>query len=318
VTKNFTDGAASAPFSVVGRKPLTNALGRFAPSPTGPLHSGSLLAAVGSYLDARTSGALWRVRIEDLDTPRVVPGCADEQLRTLEAFGFEWDGDVLYQSTRREAYRAAIAQLDAAGRVFRCSCSRKDLVGDENDAHRYAGTCRKGPTKPGPVALRFRVNDGPIHFDDAILGTRHFDLTNLGDVVIERRDGFATYQLAVVVDDAFQQVTRVVRGADLESSTPWQIDLQRALGFPMPSYAHLPLLLEPDGRKLSKSRHAVPIDPVSAPEALVSTLTLLSQAPPPDLAGGSIEEVWKWAVANWNPQALVGRPDVRLSARGDR
>jgi glutamyl-Q tRNA(Asp) synthetase len=292
-------------------------LGRFAPSPTGPLHSGSLLAAVGSYLDARTSGAAWLVRIEDLDTPRVVPGCADEQLRTLEAFGFEWDGDVLYQSTRREAYRAAIADLDAAGRVFRCSCSRKDLVGDENDAHRYPGTCRRGPAKPGAVALRFRVSDETIHFDDRILGTRHFDLTNLGDFVIERRDGLATYQLAVVVDDAFQHVTRVVRGADLGSSTPWQIDLQRALGFPTPSYAHLPLLLEADGRKLSKSRHAVPIDPASAPEALVSTLTLLSQAPPPDLARTTIDDVWKWAVANWNPQALVGKPAVRLSAHGD-
>lgn len=314
MTENFTDGADSAPFSVGGREPVA----RFAPSPTGPLHAGSLLAAVGSYLDARSHGARWRVRIEDLDTPRVVPGCADEQLRTLEAFGFEWDGDVLYQSTRREAYRAAIADLEAAGRVFRCSCSRKDLLGGEDDTHRYPGTCRKGPTKPGPVALRFRVSDEPIHFEDRILGTRHFDLTTLGDVVIERRDGLATYQLAVVVDDAFQQVTRVVRGADLESSTPWQIDLQRALGFPTPSYAHLPLLLEPDGRKLSKSSHAVPIDAASAPRALFSTLTHLSQTPPPDLARGSVEEVWKWAIANWNPQALVGMADVRLSAPGDR
>jgi glutamyl-Q tRNA(Asp) synthetase len=302
----------------VGRKPLTNALGRFAPSPTGPLHAGSLLAAVGSYLDARASGASWLVRIEDLDTPRVVPGCADEQLRTLEAFGFEWDGEVLHQSTRREAYRAAIAELDAAGRVFRCSCSRKDLVGDEHDSHRYPGTCRAGPAKPGAVALRFRVSDGPIHFEDGFLGKRQFDLRHLGDFVIERRDGLATYQLAVAVDDAFQNVTRVVRGADLEASTPWQIDLQRALGLSTPSYAHLPLLLEPDGRKLSKSRHAVPIDPASAPNALVSTLTLLSQAPPPDLAAGSVAEVWKWAFANWDPQALVGRQDVRLSPRGDR
>jgi glutamyl-Q tRNA(Asp) synthetase len=290
---------------------------RFAPSPTGPLHLGSLLAAVGSYLDARSSGARWLVRIEDLDTPRVVPGCADEQLRTLEAFGFEWDGDVLYQSSRREAYRAAIADLDAAGRVFRCSCSRKDLVGGEDDSHRYPGTCRKGPAKPGAVALRFRVSDGPIHFDDRILGIRQFDLTSLGDFVIERRDGLATYQLAVVVDDAFQHVTRVVRGADLESSTPWQIDLQRALGLPTPSYAHLPLLLEPDGRKLSKSRHALPIDRVSAPDALVSTLTHLSQAPPPDLARASTGDVWKWAVAHGNPQALEGKSNVRLSAPGD-
>jgi glutamyl-Q tRNA(Asp) synthetase len=276
-----------------------------------------LLAAVGSYLDARASGARWRVRIEDLDTPRVVPGCADGQLRTLEAFGFEWDGDVLYQSSRREAYKAAIAELDAADRVFRCSCSRRDLMGDENDAHRYPGTCRQGPTKPGPVALRFRVSDGPIHFDDRLLGSRQFDLASLGDIVIARRDGLTTYQLAVVVDDAFQNVTHVVRGADLLDSTPWQIDLQAALGLPSPSYAHLPLLLDPDGRKLSKSRNAVPIDPASAPGALVSTLTYLSQTPPPDLALSSVEDVWKWAFANWNPQAMVGKQDVRLSARGD-
>jgi glutamyl-Q tRNA(Asp) synthetase len=313
VTENFTDGAASAPFSVVGRKPL----GRFAPSPTGALHPGSLLAAVGSYLDARSSGARWLVRMEDLDTPRVVPGCADQQLRTLEAFGFEWDGDVLYQSTRRDAYRAAIAQLAAAGRVFRCSCSRKDLAGDANDQHVYPGTCRQGPAKPGAVALRFRVSDEPIHFDDQIQGPRRFDPTSLGDFVVERRDGLATYQLAVVVDDAFQEVTRVVRGADLLASTPWQIDLQRALALPTPSYAHLPLLLEPDGRKLSKSARAVPIDPGSAPAALVSTLTHLSQAPPPGLARAPVAEVWKWAFDHWNPQALVGKSDLRLSARGD-
>jgi glutamyl-Q tRNA(Asp) synthetase len=315
-------------FSVVGREPLTSPLGRFAPSPTGPLHAGSLLAAVGSYLDARASGARWLVRIEDLDTPRVIPGCADAQLRTLEAFGFEWDGEVLYQSTRRDAYRAAIAELEAAGRVFRCSCSRKDLVGDENDTHRYPGTCRHGPTRPGPVALRFRVSDEPIHFDDGFLGSRRFDLTSLGDVVIERRDGLATYQVAVVVDDAFQNVTRVVRGADLEASTPWQIDLQRALCLPTPSYAHLPLLLEADGRKLSKSRNALPIHPID-PEvtgpidqtavstALTSTLTLLSQTPPPELLRASVEEVWKWAFEHWNPQALAGNSDVRLCAGGD-
>jgi glutamyl-Q tRNA(Asp) synthetase len=278
---------------------------------------GSLLAAVGSYLDARASGSRWLVRIEDLDTPRVVAGCADGQLRMLESFGFEWDDAVLYQSTRREAYRAAIADLEAAGRIFRCSCSRKDLVGDENDSHRYPGTCRAGPTKPGPVALRFRVSDAPIHFEDGFLGPRDFDLSSLGDFVVERRDGLATYQLAVVVDDAFQKVTRVVRGADLEASTPWQIDLQRRLALPTPSYAHLPLLLEADGRKLSKSRNALPILDSAVSATLVSTLTLLSQAPPPDLSQGPIADVWKWAIANWNPQALAGKADVRLSAPGD-
>ena len=311
---NHTDGADSAPFSVVGRKPL----GRFAPSPTGPLHLGSLLAAVGSYLDARAAGGRWLVRIEDLDTPRVVPGCADQQLRILESFGFEWDGDVLYQSTRREAYRDAMANLAASGRTFRCSCTRKELAGiaaSEDEAQRYPGTCRRGPARPGPTSLRFRVGDAPIHFDDLFLGPQVF--ADIGDVVIERRDGVATYQLAVVVDDEFQSVTRVVRGADLLASTPWQIELQRALGFARPIYGHLPLVTEPDGTKLSKSRRALPLDLTAAPRQLVSTLTYLSQAPPPELAHSSIKDVWKWAVAHWNPQALAGSAEVRLSASGD-
>jgi glutamyl-Q tRNA(Asp) synthetase len=298
----------------VGRKPLA----RFAPSPTGPLHLGSLLAATGSYLDARAAGAGWLVRIEDLDTPRVVPGCADGQLRTLEAYGFEWDGEVLYQSTRREAYRDAMAQLSEQGRTFRCSCTRKDLAAlgaADDDAHGYPGTCRAGPARPGPTSLRFRVGDAPIHFEDRFLGPQC--ISGAGDVVIERRDGLATYQLAVVVDDAFQQVTRVVRGADLLASTAWQIELQQALGFERPIYGHLPLVVEPDGAKLSKSRHALPLDLTAASAALFSTLTYLSQSPPPELARVPVKDVWKWAFANWRPQALAGATEVRLSAPRD-
>lgn len=312
-----SDAGASPAFSVVERELLKNSVARFAPSPTGPLHLGSLLAAVGSYLDARANGARWLVRIEDLDTPRVIPGCADTMLRTLEAFGFEWDGEVLFQSTRREAYAEAIETLKAAERIFECSCSRKDLAGDD-EAQGYPGTCRSGPAKPGPTALRFRVSDQPIHFDDLYLGPRQFDLARCGDVVVQRRDGIASYQLAVVVDDAFQNVTRVVRGADLLSSTPWQIDLQNALNLPTPIYGHLPLLLEPDGAKLSKSRHSLPLDLTAAPRALTSTLTYLSQAPPPDLAHSSIKDVWNWALEHWDPQALAGKTESRLSAPGDR
>jgi glutamyl-Q tRNA(Asp) synthetase len=294
----------------MGRK----ALARFAPSPTGPLHLGSLLAAVGSYLDARAAGARWLVRIEDLDTPRVIPGCADEMLRTLEVFGFEWDGEVLFQSTRRSAYREALAALTAAGRTYPCSCSRKDLAGLDDESAGYPGTCRAGPALRGPTALRFRVSDAPVHFDDLFQGSRHFDLAACGDVIVERRDRLASYQLAVVIDDPFQEVTRVVRGADLLSSTPWQLDLQRALSLPQPIYGHLPLLVEPDGAKLSKSRRSLPLDQSAAPQALVSTLTYLSQAPPPELAHSSIKEVWKWAVAHWDPQALAGKTVARLSA----
>lgn len=283
--------------------------GRFAPSPTGPLHLGSLLAAVGSYLDARTNGARWLVRIEDIDTPRVIPGCADQQLRTLEAYGFEWDGEVLHQSSRQEAYEAALTSLAAAGRIFACSCSRKDLAGaGDEDSQRYPGTCRAGPARPGPTALRFRMDEAPVHFDDLFLGHQRVD--SPGDVVVRRRDGLTSYQLAVVVDDAFQSVTRVVRGADLLPSTPWQIGLQSALGLPSPIYGHLPLVTEPDGAKLSKSRRAVPIDPAAAPRTLVSTLTYLSQLPPPELARASIKEVWSWALAHWKPQALVGQLTV--------
>ena len=297
---------------------LKNPLGRFAPSPTGPLHLGSLLAAAGSYLDARSAGGRWQIRIEDLDTPRVIPGCADTMLRTLEAFGFEWDGEVVYQSNRRAAYAEALDLLATAERTFHCSCSRKDLAGQDDDAGGYPGTCRAGPTKSGPTSVRFRVSDRPIHFDDLFLGPQHFDLSTRGDVVVRRRDGLASYQLAVVVDDAFQSVTRVVRGADLLASTPWQIDLQEALGLPTPIYGHLPLLLEPDGAKLSKSRRAAPLDPSSAPALLSSTLTYLSQSPPPDLARSSIKDVWEWALEHWNPQALVGKAAVRLSFQSDK
>src|SRR5688572_9254899 len=167
---------------------------------------GSLLAAVGSFLDARAHGCGWLVRMEDLDTPRVIPGCADEMLRTLEAFGFQWDGEVAYQSTRREAYRAALERLVAAGRAYRCSCSRRDLATEAADGVGYPGTCRQGPTRDGPTAWRFRVSDSTVKFEDDYLGTQTFDTGLLGDFAIERRDGICTYQLAVVVDDAWQGI----------------------------------------------------------------------------------------------------------------
>ncbi|HTU66789.1 MAG TPA: tRNA glutamyl-Q(34) synthetase GluQRS [Steroidobacteraceae bacterium] len=302
--------------------------GRFAPSPTGSLHAGSLLAAVGSYLDARAAGERWLLRIEDLDTPRVVPGCADGMLRTLEAYGFEWDGDVVRQSTRADAYRDALTTLAARGRLYRCSCSRRELAGDGGEEPAaYPGTCRAGTTRPGPTAVRFHVSDAAVAFDDLFLGSQAFDLGVLGDFVVERRDGIASYQLAVVVDDAWQGVTRVVRGADLLESTPWQLDLQAALGLQRPIYGHLPLVTEPDGSKLSKSRRAVPIPDADAlpgggpgraiSAALTSTLKLLSQSPPADLAEMPIKDVWCWALANWTPQALVGLKKVQLSATGD-
>lgn len=291
---------------------MTPGAGRFAPSPTGPLHLGSLLAAVGSYLDARSRGIRWLVRIEDLDTARVIPGCADEMLRTLETFGFEWDGEILHQSTRREAYREALTALGRQGRIFACSCSRKQLAGAGNEeAPGYPGTCRQGPTRPGPTSRRFRVSDSTVAFDDLFQGRQSFDLATCGDFVVERRDGIASYQLAVVIDDAFQGVTRVVRGADLLDSTPWQLDLQDAMSFARPIYGHLPLLVEADGGKLSKSRRALPLDPSQVAKGLTATLTHLSQLPPPELADLPPRDVWKWAFQHWNPQALAGIDRVR-------
>jgi glutamyl-Q tRNA(Asp) synthetase len=221
---------------------------------------------------------------------------------------------VLFQSTRRAAYVDALKRLQDGGRLFECSCSRKELAGEE--APGYAGTCRNGPTRRGPTSLRFRVDDAPIHFDDVFLGPQRFEGT--GDFVVRRRDHIASYQLAVVVDDAFQSVTRVVRGADLLSSTAWQLQLQQALGLSRPIYGHLPLLTEPDGSKLSKSRRSLPLDLTLAPRALTSTLTHLSQAPPAELAHSSIKDVWKWAFAHWKPQALAGKTESRLSAAGDK
>jgi len=277
--------------------------GRFAPSPTGPLHTGSVLAALGSWLDARHHGGRWLVRMEDLDTARVVPGAADAILRTLEALGLEWDGPVDYQSRGQDAYLSALLRLRERGLTFPCSCSRRELAQADTG---YPGTCRSGPQRPGPCAERFRVQAGELCVDDRIQGRRRWDLAQLGDVVVRRRDGVFAYQLAVTVDDARQGITHVVRGADLLDSTPWQVELQRALGLPRPQYAHLPVVVDPDGAKLAKSLHALPAD-LSRPGAtLLQVLTLLRQNPPPELAALSPEHILAWAVPKWNPSAIHG------------
>ena len=249
------------------------------------------------------------MRIEDLDSARVVPGMAEEHLRTLAASGFEWDGAVLYQSQRREAHAAAIDTLRERGLVYECSCSRRQLeaVGEEPA---YPGTCRNGPTAPGPTALRLRVDDAAVEsWEDAWQGHCEYALGRLGDVVVRRRDGIHAYQLAVVVDDAAQGVTHVVRGADLLASTPWQRAIQRGLGLPLLEYAHLPLITEPSGQKLAKSRRSVPVDAGAA--AVYDALRLLRQEPPAALARASLAEVWRWARAHWRPDRLRGVACVR-------
>jgi glutamyl-Q tRNA(Asp) synthetase len=289
-------------------------VGRFAPSPTGSLHLGSLLAAVGSYVDARHNNGRWLLRIEDLDTPRVVPGSADEILRVLESFGLQWDGAVEHQSRNISYYEAALRSLQTQGHTFECSCTRKMLAGTEESG--YPGTCRSGPRSPGPAAIRFRVDENQtIAFKDRVQGPRSFDLAQCGDFVIRRRDGVFTYQLAVVVDDARQGVTDVVRGADLLSSTPWQIALQTALNTAHPHYAHLPLIVEPNGTKLAKAKRSVPIDASQAAPLLVFVLSLMKQSPPHTLALLTPAEVLDWAIQHWDPTLMHGVQVVPLRER---
>jgi glutamyl-Q tRNA(Asp) synthetase len=288
-------------------------LGRFAPSPTGSLHLGSLLAAVGSFVDARSQGGRWLVRIEDLDTGRTIPGCADRMLRTLEAFGLHWDGTVEYQSARTAHYARALAALQALRLTFECSCSRRERTGDGG----YPGTCRNGPKRPGATATRFRVEDRLVSFVDRAQGPCRFDLRERGDVVIRRRDGAFAYQLAVVVDDALQGVTDVVRGADLLDSTPWQIALQGALGLPTPRYLHLPVLTEPGGAKLAKSRRSVALDTRVAGRALHEALVLLNQEPPAKLKLEPSVTVLEWATAHWRPDRFHGVRKAEAEAQAD-
>jgi glutamyl-Q tRNA(Asp) synthetase len=292
-------------------------VGRFAPSPTGELHQGSLFTAVASHLDARANHGRWLVRIEDLDRPREVPGAGERILATLAAFGFEWPEPVVYQSRREEAYRQALASLASRSLVYHCRCSRRDLADEE----RYPGTCRDlhlgGET---PTALRLRVPDGPVSFIDRIHGEFRQSLAQVGgDFVLRRRDGLVAYVLAVVVDDAAQGVTDVVRGADLLDDTPRQVLLQRLLGLPTPRYAHVPLLVEADGAKLAKSRRSVPVDPQNPVAQLCQVFAQLGLEPPSGLQKGSLAGAWAWATAQW-PRRLSGRPfplSLAADPRGD-
>ncbi len=278
--------------------------GRFAPSPTGPLHFGSLVAAVGSFLEARTQGGEWRLRMEDVDAPRCSMAAADAILRALEAFGFAWDGEVVWQSRRVGAYRAAFDRLTASGRVFPCACTRRELADSAlaaEGAAVYPGTCRAG-LPPGKAARSWRVavDAAEVAFDDAIQGRIESALTQeSGDFIVLRADGLFAYQLAVVVDDAAAGITHVVRGADLLASTPRQIFLQQCLGLPTPAYAHLPVAVNAAGEKLAKQTLAAPLDITRPAPALVAALAFLGQMPPAELAHASRDEVWNWASVHW-------------------
>lgn len=283
-------------------------VGRFAPSPTGPLHFGSLLAALASRLEADCHQGRWFVRIDDIDPPREQPGAASQIVAALDAYGFERDGDVIFQSISHDRHRAALERLIDSGTAYPCGCSRRDLREEAAGAlgQIYPGTCRDG-TDATETAIRVRTNDDPIVFDDRLQGRRASRLeSESGDFVIFRRDGLVAYQLAVVVDDHELGVTDIVRGIDLMDSTPRQIWLQRLLGCTTPSYAHIPVAVHPNGDKLSKltGADAIPLD--RAPDMLVWALRTLQQAPPRALADASIDEIWAWARANWDIERLRG------------
>lgn len=292
-------------------------VGRFAPSPTGPLHFGSLVAAVGGYLDARAQGGRWLLRMEDLDEPRCSQIHADEILRLLEACGFEWDGAVVYQSRRKEAYQAALEWLVDAGHAYPCACSRSEIadssiIGIEGPV--YPGTCRDGLQGRAPRAWRVRVDARPVCFEDRLQGEYCQNLeADIGDFVVRRADGFFAYQLAVVVDDHVQGVTHVVRGADLLASTPRQIHLQRLLGYATPSYLHLPVAVNEAGQKLSKQTLAAPLEASTAGSALLAALRFLGQRPDETLAGAKGTEILAWAAKNWSlPAGLNKTPFCRV------
>ena len=274
---------------------------------------------MGSYVSARARGGRWLLRIEDLDRNRCRSHLADEFLQVLEAFGFEWDGSVYFQSDRIDFYEAALAELRRSGHSYACRCTRARLAAQSSDPAAepvYPGTCRDDPTAgEARHALRYRIaaDAVAVRFEDALQGSVSQDCRlEAGDFVIRRRDGHFAYHLAVVVDDELQGITEVVRGADLLSCTPRQILLQRSLGYRTPAYAHLPLLTEPDGRKLAKSRRSVPLDPRRAAGQLCDVLTWLQQQPPAELALAGIPEIWEWALANWRPARIAGRREVRL------
>jgi glutamyl-Q tRNA(Asp) synthetase len=300
--------------------------GRFAPSPTGPLHFGSLVAAVASFADARAQGGEWLVRMEDLDRERERPGAADSILRTLDAFGLQWDLEVIYQSRRTQAYGEALERLLGLGLAYPCACSRREVAaagrpGPEGPI--YPGTCRGG-IQAGRRARSIRlIAEAPeIRFSDRIQGDqRQVPLEQVGDFVLRRADGVHAYQLAVVVDDAWQGIDRVVRGADLLHSTPRQILLQCLLGLPSPDYAHVPLALGPDGHKLSKSLDSAPVDPAHPIPALLRAWAFLGQTMPDPV--GSVAELWAQAIARWRiervpkvPALAMGPPGARGPGRG--
>jgi len=277
-------------------------VGRFAPTPSGYLHFGSLVAALASYLDARAVGGRWLLRMEDIDPPREMPGAQKAIVDTLSSYGFEWDGEMLRQSERQAAYGAAIERLLHEGLAYACTCSRKQLEGYPGP---YPGFCRTAANGLDDAAIRLRVPEREYGFTDRVQGEFRQHLgREVGDFVIRRRDGLIAYQLAVVLDDAWQGVTDVVRGADLLDSTPRQLYLQEVLGVPQPRYLHLPLIIQPDGHKLGKSYRSPPLQPHEASPLLLRALRALGQQPAEELSDALPGEILTWATRHWNADRI--------------
>ncbi|MFJ2389287.1 tRNA glutamyl-Q(34) synthetase GluQRS [Pseudomonas koreensis] len=288
-------------------------IGRFAPTPSGHLHFGSLVAALASYLDARAVGGRWLVRMEDLDPPREEPGAQAAILKALESYGFEWDGEMVRQSDRHDAYAEVLNSLFNHGLAYACTCSRKQL---EPYNGIYPGLCRNAGHEQQDAAIRLRVPELEYHFIDRVQGEFRQHLgRDVGDFVIRRRDGLYAYQLAVVLDDAWQGITDIVRGADLLDSTPRQLYLQELLGLRQPRYLHLPLITQPDGNKLGKSYRSPPLEADQATLLLLRALRALGQNPGAELAHATPEELLKWGAAHWDatkiPRTLT-LPEAQL------
>ncbi len=285
-------------------------IGRFAPSPTGPLHFGSLVTALGSWLDARANKGIWRLRIEDIDPPREEPGAAESIKRTLDALGLYWDGKVIYQSQQLDYFDQAVKLLVEKQLLFPCVCSRKSIRKKVSDLGHtqniYPGTClNRTHENDQPHSLRIKTCGVHIEYTDQIYGDLMENLaTECGDFIIKRRDGLPAYQLAVVVDDFKQAITHVVRGADLLDNTGRQAYLQSVLGYNRPAYMHLPVVLNTDGKKLSKQTGAHPLDDTALPDSLLSALRFLNQNPPEELSNALNTEILEWALTNWQPSVI--------------
>ena len=287
-------------------------IGRFAPSPSGPLHFGSLVTALASYLDAHANHGQWLVRMEDIDPPREQPGAAALILKTLETYGMHWHGSVLYQSDRTEVYQAILDDMLAKGQLYPCTCTRKKLAGKNGV---YPGYCRNQTAIPNePFSLRLKCPAKAFSFDDQIQGIQTFGPGKPGDFILKRKDGLYAYQLAVCVDDEYQGVTHIVRGFDLIDSTPRQLYLQNVLDYCHPVYSHIPVITLADGNKLSKQNHA-PALPMDEPvPVLIQALKALGMAPQNDLYSCSVEDILRWGISHWQLKAIPAKEGIALGS----